>query len=116
MTATSGLVLLVLLPIEGLTLLSLHSLLSVHMLVGFALIPPVALKLGSVSYRFFRYYARSPAYVCKGPPLPALRVLAPPLLAATLAVMGSGFALLVTGPIQAAVFVHGISVGLDFRY
>src|SRR5213078_1329662 len=62
LTATTGPILLVLLPIEGLTLLSLHSFLSVHMLLGVALIPPVALKMGSTFYRFFRYYTGSPIF------------------------------------------------------
>ena len=52
LTAVMGLVLLVLLPVEGVTLLSLRSLLTVHMLVGVALIPPIALKLASTGYRF----------------------------------------------------------------
>ena len=73
LTAATGLVLLVLLPIEGLTLLSLHSLLSVHMLVGVALIPPVALKLGSTFYRFFRYYTGNATFREKGPPRLVMR-------------------------------------------
>ena len=52
LTAATGLVLLVLLPVEGVTLLSLRALLTVHMLVGVALIPPIALKLASTGYRF----------------------------------------------------------------
>ena len=57
-------------------------------------------KLGSTGYRFVRYYTRSPAYVRKGPPRLALRVLAPFLLATTLVVFGSGIGLVVTGPTQ----------------
>jgi hypothetical protein len=95
LTATTGLVLLVLLPVEGLTLLSLHSLLSVHMLVGVALIPPVALKLGSTFYRFFRYYTGSAIFREKGPPQLAMRILvAPALVASTVGLFGSGVALL----------------------
>jgi len=95
LTATTGLVLLVLLPIEGLTLLSLHSLLSVHMLVGVALIPPVALKLGSTFYRFFRYYTGSASFREKGPPQLLMRILvAPVLVASTIGLFASGVALL----------------------
>ncbi|TML10048.1 MAG: hypothetical protein E6G38_03250 [Actinobacteria bacterium] len=84
-----------LLPIEGLTLLSLHSLLSVHMLVGVALIPPVALKLGSTFYRFFRYYTGSAIFREKGPPQLVMRILvAPVLVASTVGLFGSGVALL----------------------
>jgi hypothetical protein len=95
LTATAGLVLLVLLPIEGLTLLSLHSLLSVHMLVGVALIPPVALKLGSTFYRFFHYYRGSSIFREKGPPQLVMRILiAPALVISTIGLFGSGIALL----------------------
>jgi hypothetical protein len=95
LTATTGLVLLVLLPIEGLTLLSLHALLSVHMLVGVALIPPVALKLGSTFYRFLRYYTGSPSFRENGPPQLMMRVLvAPVLVASTIGLFASGVALL----------------------
>ena len=78
LTATTGLILLVLLPIEGLTLLSLHSFLSLHMLIGVALIPPVALKMGSTFYRFFRYYTGSAIFREKGPPQLVMRILVAP--------------------------------------
>jgi hypothetical protein len=85
----------VLLPVEGVTLLSLHSLLSVHMLVGVALIPPVALKLGSVFYRFFRYYTGNAVFREKGPPQVLMRILvAPVLVVSTIGLFGSGLALL----------------------
>lgn len=84
-----------LLPVEGLTLLSLHSLLSLHMLVGVALIPPVVLKLGSVFYRFFRYYTGTAAYREKGPPELLMRILiAPVLVVSTVGLFGTGLALL----------------------
>src|SRR5947208_7578261 len=105
LTATTGLILLVLLPIEGLTLLSLHSFLSVHMLIGVALIPPVALKMGSTSYRFFRYYTGSPIFREKGPPQLVLRILvAPALVASTIALFGSGDALRVLEHPNSLVF------------
>lgn len=95
LTAAAGLVLLVLLLMEGLTLFSLHSLLSVHMLVGVALIPPVALKLGSAFYRFFRYYTGSAIFREKGPPQLVMRILiAPALVASTVGLFASGVALL----------------------
>jgi hypothetical protein len=95
LTATTGLVLLVLLPIEGLTLLSLRSLLSMHMLVGVALVPPVALKLGSTFYRFLRYYTGSPSFRENGPPQLMMRILvAPVLVASTIGLFASGVALL----------------------
>jgi hypothetical protein len=99
LTATAGLVLLVLLAVEGVTILSIHQLLSVHVFVGLLLIPPVALKLGVTGYRFLRYYTRAAEYVRKGPPVLVMRMLvAPGLIAATLVVFGTGVALLAVGP------------------
>jgi accessory gene regulator protein AgrB len=105
LTATTGLVLLVLLPIEGLTLFSLHSFLSVHMLVGVALIPPIALKLGSTFYRFFRYYTGSAIFREKGPPQLVMRILvAPALVASTIGLFGSGVALMLLEHPNSLVF------------
>jgi hypothetical protein len=70
------------------------------------LIPPVLLKLGSTGWRFARYYGRSEEYVRRGPPLLGLRLLAPLVIVATLAVFATGVALLVAGP------SGGILVGL----
>jgi len=99
LTATTGLVLLVLLAVEGVTILSIRQLLSVHVFVGLLLVPPVALKLGVTGYRFLRYYTRAAEYVRKGPPLLLMRMLvAPGLIAATLVVFGTGVALLAVGP------------------
>jgi hypothetical protein len=48
-------------------LLSIGRLLTAHVFIGFALVPPTALKVGTTVYRFARYYAGSPAYRRKGP-------------------------------------------------
>jgi hypothetical protein len=99
LTATTGVVLLVLLAVEGVTLLDLRPLLSVHVLVGLLLIPPVLLKLGATGYRFMRYYTRAAEYVRKGPPVLLMRmIVAPGLIAATLGVFATGVALLAIGP------------------
>ncbi len=92
-----GSLLLVMLAVEGATLLSLRSLLSVHVFVGIALIAPVALKLASAGYRFVRYYTHDPAYVRAGPPATILRVLAPLVIAATVILLASGVALVALG-------------------
>ena len=95
----TGLVLLVLLAIEGVTILDIRPLLSVHVFVGLLLIPPVALKLAATGYRLLRYYMRAAEYVRKGPPLLLMRmVVAPGLVAATLVVFATGVTLLVVGP------------------
>lgn len=105
LTALAGAALLVLLAIEYLTTARLRSLLSVHIFVGVLLAGPLAVKLGSVGWRFVRYYGRSPAYVRKGPPHLALRLLAPLLLIATLLMLGSGLGLLVINPAQAGTLL-----------
>jgi hypothetical protein len=98
LTATTAVVLLVLLAVEGVTILFLRPLLSVHVFVGLLLIPPVALKLASTGYRFLRYYQRRPEYVAKGPPNPLMRFLvAPVLVISTITVLGSGVALIAFG-------------------
>src|SRR3954452_437801 len=87
LTGVTALVLALLLAVEGITLLFLHQLLSVHMFVGLALIGPLALKLAITGYRFARYYTRSASYRLKGPPALPLRILAPVLVAATVLVL-----------------------------
>ena len=97
LTSLAALALTVLLAAEGITLLFLDQLLSVHMFIGLLLIGPVALKLASTGYRFARYYAGTRAYRVKGPPALPLRVLAPVLVLATVGVLASGVALLLIG-------------------
>jgi hypothetical protein len=46
----------VLFAAEGVTILSVHRLLTLHFFLGMLLIGPVALKACSVLYRFVRYY------------------------------------------------------------
>ena len=98
LTAATAVVLLVLLAAEGVTILQVRPLLSWHVALGMALIPPVVLKMGTTGYRFVRYYLRSPAYVDRGPPHPLLRLLGPVVVATTVAVFASGIALLLAGP------------------
>ena len=99
LTATTAVVLIVLLAVEGATLLALRSLLPVHVFVGMLLIPPIALKMASTGYRFMQYYRRAPEYVSKGPPALVMRMLvAPIVVATTVALFASGVALIVLGP------------------
>lgn len=111
LTTMAGAVLFVLIVTELVTTATIHALLSAHVVVGILLAGPLVVKLGSTGYRFLRYYAGSPAFVRKGPPRLALRVLAPLLLATTLVLIGSGIGLLVTGPSQPGplLAVHNIS-------
>ncbi|HUC38101.1 MAG TPA: hypothetical protein VMR97_13385 [Acidimicrobiales bacterium] len=96
-TASTAVVLLVLLAAEGFTILRIHPLLSAHVFIGMLLVPPVLLKIASTSYRFVRYYSGSSAYRRKGPPPPVLRLLGPFVVVSTLAVLASGIALLLVG-------------------
>jgi hypothetical protein len=102
--------LLVLLVAEGATIPFIGQLLGPHVFIGMLLIPPVLLKLGSTGYRFVRYYSGNPAYVRKGPPNIVLRVLAPGVVFTTLALFGTGVALLVAGPPSDTLkFAHKLS-------
>src|SRR5438552_14708880 len=98
LTALTGVVLLVLLAVEGITLLSLRAMLSWHIFVGVLVVPVVGLKLGSTLYRFYRYYTRRSDYVRAGPPHPLLRLLGPVVVLSTVVLLGTGLALIVVGP------------------
>ena len=100
LTAITGSLLLILLAVEGFTVLRVGRLLTLHFFLGMLLLGPVALKSGSVIYRFVRYYAGSEPYRRKGPPAPLLRLLGPVIILLTAGVFGSGVMLAVTGPGQ----------------
>jgi len=93
LTAAAGAVLLVLFAAEGVTILAVRQLLTLHFFIGMLLIGPVLLKAGSTSYRFARYYAGAPDYRRKGPPVLPLRLLGPFVLVTSFAVIGTGVAL-----------------------
>ncbi len=98
LTAATGVVLLVGLAALGVTILRIGPLLNVHMFLGVALIAPVGLKLASTGYRFARYYTSEPRYRRKGPPVLALRLMAPIVVLSTVVVFASGVVLLLAGP------------------
>jgi hypothetical protein len=97
-TAMAGAALFVLLAAEGVTILQVRSLFPWHAFIGVMLVGPLAVKLSSTGYRFVRYYTGTDGYRAKGPPQPLLRLLAPILVASTVAVVGTGLALLAIGP------------------
>ena len=97
LTSATGLVLLILLAVEGVTILSVRQMITLHVFVGIMLLGPVLLKTGSTVYRFARYYSGAPTYQKKGPPHPLLRVLGPFVILSSLALLGSGIALIVVG-------------------
>jgi hypothetical protein len=107
LTLALAALLIVLLAVEGATILQIRSLLTIHAFVGMLLIPVVALKLASTGWRMLRYYQRDEDYVLRGTPHIALRMLvAPVLVLSTLFVFGTGVALLALGQ------THGTLVGL----
>ncbi len=86
--------LLVLLAAEGLTILRVRTLLTPHVEIGMVLVPVVLLKIGSTTWRLARYYLGDPEYRRKGPPPLLLRMLGPFVVVLTVAVFGTGIALL----------------------
>jgi hypothetical protein len=98
LTAWTGLLLLVLFLIEMATLLDLDPLLDWHVIVGVLLVPPALLKTASTGWRIVRYYTHRPDYRRAGPPPMLLRLLGPLVVLFTLAVLGTGLALIPLGP------------------
>jgi hypothetical protein len=98
LTAWTGIVLLPLFLAEVATLVSVHRLISWHIVIGTLLVPPALLKTASTGWRISRYYTRHQPYVEAGPPPLLLRLLGPLVVATTLALLGSGLALIAMGP------------------
>ena len=110
LTAALGAVLLVLLAAEGATIPFIGQLREEHILIGVLLLGPIAAKLASTGYRFARYYLGSEAYRRKGPPPLVLRLLAPGVVFTTVALFGTGVALLLVGrPNDQLIFLHQAS-------
>ena len=98
LTGATGILLVVMLFAEGATIPFIGPLLSWHIALGLALIPPVTLKVGSTLWRFTRYYLRDPRYRRAGPPHPLLRALGPVVVITTAAVLASGVGAWLAGP------------------
>src|ERR1700676_4477524 len=97
LTGTVAAVLVLLLAAEGVTVLSVRSLVAPHVFIGMLLVPPVMLKIGSTIYRFVPFYKGSEAYRRKGPPPALMRLLGPFVVVLTVTVLGTGVALLFVG-------------------
>lgn len=98
LTAWTGALLLLLFVIELATLVNVTALMSWHVVVGVLLVPPALLKTASTSWRFTSYYLRRVPYRKAGPPPMPLRALGPLVVISTLAVLGTGLALIALGP------------------
>ena len=120
LTGATAAVLIALLAVEFATVLTLRTLLPLHIALGVALLPPVALKLASTGYRFVRYYLGTVEYTLRGAPPLLLRALGPVVVISTLTLFGSGVGLLVFGRrvgalrgLHAASFaVFGVAIGI----
>jgi hypothetical protein len=97
LTSLTGLVLIVLLLVVGVSILRIGQLISVHLFVGLLLLGPMLLKIASTGYRFVRYYTNDPEYRRKGPPELILRLTAPVLVLSTVCVFVSGVILMFEG-------------------
>jgi hypothetical protein len=108
LTGSAAAVLLVLLAVEGVTVLEVGRLLRLHVFVGMLIVPPVLLKTATTGYRFVRYYTGNPPYVRRGPPHPLLRILAPVVGVLTFAVLATGIVLLwaIDGWRHTLLFLH----------
>lgn len=95
LTALVATLLLVLLAVEGATILRINALLTVHVFVGMLLVPVVALKLATTGWRMARYYLGGVEYVRRGPPHVVLRaIVAPVTVVSTVVLFATGIALL----------------------
>lgn len=98
LTGAAGAVIFVVLAVEGVTILRVHSLLALHIFVGMLLVPVAVLKTLSTGYRFIRYYRGDENYVRRGAPPMLLRLIGPLVVVLTLAVLGTGIAAAAAGP------------------
>lgn len=116
LTGNLGLVLLLLLAMEGFTILAIRPLLGAHVFLGMLLVPPVLLKIGTTTWRFARFYLGAPEYQRRGPPLLFLRLLGPLVIVSTLAVIATGVALVLGQPAwrPSLLFLHKASFILWF--
>ncbi len=97
LTAWAGMVLLVLLAAEGVTLLDIHGLITWHLVLGLLLVPPALLKTATTGWRMVRYYTGNAPYRAAGPPPLVLRVVGPLVVLTTLLLLGTGVALVLAG-------------------
>ncbi len=111
LTSATGVLLIGLLAVLGITIVQIRQLIWLHLFLGLLLVGPILLKMASTGYRFVRYYAHNPAYRAKGPPHPLLRVLGPAVVLSTLVVFITGIVLMLQGPADRHVtlLIHKVS-------
>jgi hypothetical protein len=110
LTSVTAIALLALLFVEGLTVLvGVRQEIRIHVFVGMLLVPPIALKLASVGYRFVRYYTGSASYRAAGPPRWIMRALGPVVVLTTVTLFASGIVLIVFGRNGLTLGIHKLS-------
>jgi hypothetical protein len=115
LTALTGMLLLVLFAAEGVTVLAVRSMLTLHFFLGMLLVGPVLLKVASTTYRFTRYYTGAPEYRRRGPPAPFMRLLGPFVILTSVAVIGTGVVLgFAGGGASGWLFLHKAAFVLWF--
>jgi hypothetical protein len=118
LTGATGAVLLLLFCVEVATVvMGVKGMLTLHVMIGLVLVPPLLVKISSVSWRFLRYYRRNEAYRRRGAPPTVLRILGPLLLLATIVLFVSGITLLLApsafgGPRGTMYSIHAGSFGI----
>jgi len=75
-----------------------RQLITLHVFIGWILLPPLLLKITSTTYRFVMYYIGNPRYTKAGPPKPLLRVIGPLIILTTTLLMWSGIEMVLIGP------------------
>jgi hypothetical protein len=109
LTGTFGAVIFVLLFLEGITVLRVRALISMHVFLGMLLVPFVIVKIASTGYRIVRYYRGDAAYADKGPPPVVLRILGPFVVVTTIALLATGIGALLTDRTAWLVQAHKAS-------
>jgi hypothetical protein len=95
--AWTGLLLLVLVAGELITLLDVRGLIDWHVGIGVLLVPVALVKTAATGWRIVRYYTGHQPYRTAGPPPTLLRVLGPLVVVSTLGLLASGLVLIAVG-------------------
>lgn len=96
--ALLGSVLFIGLAIEGVTVVFIGQMISIHVVLGMILLPIMAYKIIIATYRFAMYYLGAPDFKHAGPPELLLRVIGPLLVITTVVLMASGIILVYARP------------------
>jgi hypothetical protein len=113
LTAWIGLVILALSLADAITLVSVGHFITAHILIGALLVPLALMKTATTGWRIVRYYQGAPAYRQAGPPPLLLRILGPLVILTSLAVLGSGLALIALGQSAFATIVTVFGFGIN---